>query len=93
MLCHLASPFTYFKSTVQDTWSAKVARDLSARQGFLSGSFLDMKGSLRLLRSSHVRSRDKGLLRGILSGVGGCGTDFFSNEFEEKLFLVGFVGS
>ena len=55
---------------------------------FLSGSCLDMKGSFRLLRSSHVRSRDKGLLKGILSGVGGCGTDFFSNEFEEKLFLV-----
>ena len=50
-----------------------------------------MKGSLRLLRSSHVRSRDTGRLRGILSGVRGCGTDFFSNEFEEKLFLVSSV--
>ena len=51
-----------------------------------------MKGSLRLLRSSHVRSRDTGRLRGILSGRGEGGTDFFSNEFEENVFLVSSVG-
>ena len=46
-----------------------------------------------MLRTSHVRDRDKGLLRGILSGcVCVCGTDFFSNALEEKSFLVAFVG-
>ena len=63
VLCHLASPRTYFKSAVRDAWSAKVARDLSARLGFRNGRFLDFRGSFRLLRSSHVRSGDKGLVR------------------------------
>ena len=43
------------------------------------------------LLTSIAYSRDKGLLGGILSGEGGGGTDFFSNEFEEKVFLVSSV--
>ena len=68
MLCHLASPITYFKSAVRDARSAKVAQNLSWFLGV--GVSLTSGGSLRLLRSSHVRSRDKGLPRGILSGRG-----------------------
>ena len=37
-------------------------------RGFGGGPFLDFGGSMQLLVSSHVRSRDKALLRGILSG-------------------------
>ena len=69
-LCQLASPYQFFKSAVWDAWCAKVACDLSARQGFRGGGLLDLRGSLRMLRSSHVRDRDKELLRGILSGRG-----------------------
>ena len=40
---------------------------MGARQGLRGGNFVYLMGSLRLLRSSHVRSRDKALLIGILS--------------------------
>ena len=66
--CHLASPCQFVKSAVWDAWSAKAAQDLSRRQGFRGGNFLDLKGSIRLLRASHVRNRDEGLLSGIMSG-------------------------
>ena len=68
-LCQLASPYQFFKSAVWDAWCAKIACDLGARQGFRSGGLLDLRWSLRMLRSSHVRDRDKGLLRGTLPGV------------------------
>ena len=38
------------------------------RQGFRGGPLLDFRGSMQLLDSSHVRDRDKALLRAILSG-------------------------
>ena len=42
--------------------------DLCRRQGFRGGPLLDFRGSMQLLDSSHVRDRDKALLRAILSG-------------------------
>ena len=44
------------------------AADLCRRQGFRGGPLLDFRGSMQLLDSSHVRDRDKALLRAILSG-------------------------
>ena len=42
----------------------------SEKQGFLGGEFSDFHGSLQLLTSSHLREKDKMLLRAILC-VGG----------------------
>ena len=47
-------------------------------------------GSLQLLNSSHVRERDKALLRAIM--VGGFGMVFSLVVFAVKRFLVGSVG-
>ena len=41
---------------------------LSERRVFLGGEFADVEGSLQLLTSSHLRERDKMLLRAILCG-------------------------
>ena len=50
---------------------------------------LDIHGSLQLLYSSHVRERDKGLLRSVM--VGGCREMvFFLVKFVVRSFLVGF---
>ena len=38
------------------------------RKGFRGGPLLDIHGSLQLLNSSHVRERDKALLRAIMVG-------------------------
>ena len=47
--------------------------------GFRGGPLLDVRGSLQLLTSSHVRERDKALLRSIMVG-GVFGTVFFLVE-------------
>ena len=44
------------------------AADLCNHKGFRGGPLLDFRGSMQLLHSSHVRDRDKALLRAILSG-------------------------
>ena len=64
----LEGPVQHFKSAVVDAWKDSVAADLCSRKGGRGGPFLDFGGSMQLLVSSHVRSRDKALLRGILSG-------------------------
>ena len=48
--------------------SNKVAADLCGRKGFRGGPLLDIHGSLQLLNSSHVRERDKALLRTVMVG-------------------------
>ena len=52
----------------QNAWRDLNSADLCRRKGFLGGPLLDFQGSMQLLDSSHVRHRDKALLRGILSG-------------------------
>ena len=64
----LDGPIQHFKSAIVDAWRDHVSADLCGRKGFRGGPFLDYVGSMQLLVSSHVRSRDKALLRGILSG-------------------------
>ena len=66
-----------------DAWSAQLAQDLSWRQGFRCGNFLDLKGSLRVSRTSHVRSRDKGLLRCIMAG--GVWNGFLLERVREEI--------
>ena len=69
LLSNLAGLVQHFKAAIFDAWRNKVSADLCGREGFRSGPLLDIHGSLQLLNFSHVRDRDKGLLRSILVGV------------------------
>ena len=62
----LLGPSQHFRTAVLDAWRNKVAADLCGRKGFRGGPLLDVHGSLQLLNSSHVRERDKALLRSIM---------------------------
>ena len=53
------------------------------------GSLLDAARTLQLLNSSHVRERDKAVLRGVLVGV--FGTDSCWGGCEDSLFRAGAV--
>ena len=59
-------------SPAYDGWSGSgrfhVFAKLSEWKGFLGVEFADFQGSLQLLTSSHLRERDKLLLRAILCG-------------------------
>ena len=68
LLSNLAGPVQHFRAAILDAWQNKAAADLCGRKGFRGGPLLDIRGSLQLLNSSHVRDRDKGLLRCILVG-------------------------
>ena len=68
LLSNLAGPVQHFRAGIFDAWRNKVAADLCGREGFQGGPLLDIHGSLQLLNSSHVRERDKALLRAILVG-------------------------
>ena len=68
LLSNLAGPIQHFQAAILDAWRNKVAVDLCCRQGFRGGPLLDVHGSLQLLNSSHVRERDKALLRSIMVG-------------------------
>ena len=67
-LSNLAGPVQHFRAAILDAWRCKVSADLCGRQGFRGGPLLDVRGSLQLLNSSHVRERDKALLRSIMVG-------------------------
>ena len=56
------------KDSIFSAWRDFNSADLCRRKGFLGGALLDFRGSMQLLDSSHVRNRDKALLRAILSG-------------------------
>ena len=63
-----AGPLQHSKAAILDVWRNKVAADPCGRQGFRGGPLLDVHGSFQLLNSSHVREREKALLRGITVG-------------------------
>ena len=75
-LCQISGPFQNFKSAILDAWRGKVSAELSSRIGFGDGRFLDLKGSLKLVSTPHLRCGGKGLLRDILSGGGRNGFFF-----------------
>ena len=75
VLSNLAGPVQHFKAAILDAWRNKVSADLCSRKGFRGGLLLDVHGSLQLLKSSHVRERNKALLRIIM--VGGVWNGFF----------------
>ena len=68
LLSNLAGPVQHFKAAIFDAWRDKVAADLCSREGFRGGPVLDIRGSLQLLNSSHVRERDKALLHSVMVG-------------------------
>ena len=55
----------HFRSAILDAWRFQVFARFSERQSFLEGEFCDFHGSLHLLTSSHLRDRDKMLLRAV----------------------------
>ena len=72
LLSNLAGPIQHFKATLLDAWRNKVTADLCGRKGFRGGPLLDIHGSLQLLNSSHVRERDKAMLRSIIAQIFVC---------------------
>ena len=45
------------RAAILDAWRNEVAADLCGRKGFRGGPLLDVRGSLQLFVSSHVRER------------------------------------
>ena len=64
----IEGPYQHFQDSILNALRDLNAADLCRRQGFRGGPLLDFRGSMQLLDSSHVRDRDKALLRAILSG-------------------------
>ena len=64
----MTGPVQHFRSAILGAWRFRVLSRLSERKGFLGGELADFHGSLQLLTSSHLRERDKMLLRAILCG-------------------------
>ena len=79
-LSNLVGSIQHFKAAILDAWRNKVAADLCGREGFRGGPLLDVHGSWQLLNSSHVRDRDKGLLRSIM--VGGVWNGFLLGKVK-----------
>ena len=78
-------------SAILDAWRNKVAADLCDREGFRGGPLLDIRGSLQLLNSSHVRERDKGLLRCVM--VGGVWNGFLLGRVRNQVVPCRFCGA
>ena len=66
----MTGPFQHFRSTKLDAWRFSIFAKLAERKGFWGGEYSDFHGSLQLLTSSHLRERDKMLLRAIPCGGG-----------------------
>ena len=87
----MAGPIQHFRAAVLDAWRNKVTSDLCKRKGFRGGPLLDIHGTLQLLNSSHVRERDKALLRTIL--VGGVWNGFLLVYVRGQLVPCRFCGA
>ena len=91
LLSNLAGNIQHFKAAILDAWRNKVAADLCKRKGFRGGPLLDIHGSLQLLYSSHVRERDKALLRAIM--VGGVWNGFLLGRIRGQPVSCRFCGA
>ena len=91
LLSNLAGPLQHFKAAILDAWRNKVAADLCGRNCFRGGPLLDIHGSLQLLNSSHVRERDRALLRSIL--VGGVWNGFLLGRVRGQVVPCRFCGA
>ena len=91
LLSNLAGPVQQFKAAILDAWRNKVTADLCGREDFRCGPLLDVHGSLQLLNSSHVRERDKALLRSVM--VGGVWNGFLLGRVREQPVPCRFCGA
>ena len=91
LLSNLAGPIQHFRAAILDAWRNKVASDLCRRQGFRGGPLLDVYGSLQLLSSSHVRERDRALLRAVM--VGGVWNGFLLGHVRGQPVPCRFCGA
>ena len=82
LLSNLAGPIQHLKAAILDAWRKKVAAGLCGREGSRGGPLLDVRGSLQLLNSSHVRERDEALLRSVM--VGGVWEWFLAGSSSES---------
>ena len=89
LLSNLAGPVQHLKAAILDAWRNEVAADLCGREGSRGGLLLDVHGSLQLLNSSHVRERDKALLRSVK--VESVWNGFLLAGLMGSLFHVGSV--
>ena len=65
----MTGPIQHFRNAILDAWHFSCFfPKLSERKGFWGVEFADLKGSLQLLGSTHLRERDKMLLRAIMCG-------------------------
>ena len=81
--------FQHFCAAILHAWLLTVTAQLAERKCFRGVEFADIKGSVQLLISNHLRERDKMLLRAILCRM--SGTDSFLAMPRRKMFLAGFV--
>ena len=91
LLRNLAGPIQHFRAAILDAWRNKAAADLCDSEGFWCGPLLDIHGSLQLLNSSHVRDRDKALLRTIM--VGGVWNGFLHGQVRSQAVPCRFCGA
>ena len=85
-LSNLAGPIQHFRSA----WRDKVSAGLCSGRGFRGGPFFDVRDSHQLLTSSHVRERDKALLRGVM--VGGVCNGFLLGKMRGEAAPCRFCG-
>ena len=85
----IEGPYQHFQDSILDALRDLNAADLCRRQGFRGGPLLDFRGSMQLLDSSHVRDRDKALLRAILSG--GVWNGFSLEQYEKRKRSLSFL--
>ena len=57
----MTGPVQHIHSAILDAW--RFSARLSERKGFLGGEFADFQHSLQLLTSSHLRERDKNVVK------------------------------
>ena len=79
-----------FKDAIFSSWRGRVAGTLTSRKGFRGGPLLDYQGTMQLLFSSHLRERDKMLLRSILCG--GAWNGFLLGKIKEEEVPCRFCG-
>ena len=89
-LSTLAGSIQHFRTAILEAWRHKVSTGLCGRKGFRESLLFDFSGTLRLLDSSHVRERDKALLRSVL--VGGVWNGFLLHKVEGQRVPCRFCG-
>ena len=84
-------PISILKMLFFRPGGVRAAAILTSRKGFRGGPLLDFHGTMQLLFSSHLRERDKMLLRSILCGWAWNGFLLGKNP-KRKMFPAGSVG-